>query len=185
MGDNDDMRTHPKPACYKCKGPTRFYASVLDPQSGKSYSLFECGECEVVTSQVVELVNVYRLLKHPVAENSGASFPPARKLDDPFRDHLTLDRSISQMKCLANVIKRHRHRLDVIRIERAASQKWGNSHRQLPKAQGPRCMYNSTFRRDLQVVNRYIPVRTLVTPHKQLRSELSPAEAFGPSGAGD
>jgi len=50
----EDNQAHPTTTsrCYKCKGPTRFYSCVLDPQSSKSYSLFECDTCKVITSHV-------------------------------------------------------------------------------------------------------------------------------------
>lgn len=47
--------THPtvNPCCYKCRGPTRLYRRVLDPQMGKDVDLYECVVCAVITTRSV------------------------------------------------------------------------------------------------------------------------------------
>ena len=43
-----------KPPCYKCKGATSFYNRVLYPNSSKTYELYDCADCGVITSRVVD-----------------------------------------------------------------------------------------------------------------------------------
>jgi len=55
MTGSDDRRPEIEPpCCYKCKGRTIFYARVADPKSSKTYELYECQACGVLTSRVLD-----------------------------------------------------------------------------------------------------------------------------------